>query len=285
MEPQTTEEAESANQTRSLDPDPNQLCTSVLYRLIEDYQECIRFFFFTIHLATSADEVRTIASKALATTEDAPEYVEHRERIKSNPSPVFDELKKFGRIQSQYLVLRCSNSFLLFYSEIIQGAIVRRPELLKSKQTIRWDELLGFSRFHDIVHYLIDKKVNELSYAGLGQMEEFMFDRLGIAGVITQEQRNLTAILVEIRNIYTHNRGIVNGIFLSRLKDHMGFDFAEGKYFQVDYDEFVRLIGNSLEVTYAIDEAIARKFGLKRKRYAVWKGSNARAAPKAVRPA
>jgi hypothetical protein len=249
---------------------PNRLCTRSLYRFIRDYSETINFFFFTVNLATRADEVRIIAAKALAKAGGDPEDAKKYEQAQANPSPVFDEMKKFSNIQSQNLVLRASNAFLLYYSEIIQSAILKRPEILKSKQTIRWDELLGFTRFDEVVRYLIDKKVNELSYAGLGQMEEFMFDRLGMAGSITDEQRTLAAIFVEIRNIYTHNRGVVNGIFLARVGNHMEFKFVEGKYFHVDFDIFSRLSGNCLEVAYSIDDAIAVKFGLRRKRYRAW---------------
>ncbi|OYU69407.1 MAG: hypothetical protein CFE28_04965 [Alphaproteobacteria bacterium PA2] len=263
---------ETVELVRSINLDPNRLCTHALYRFVHDYRETVRFFFFTVTLATRSDKMRLIASKALAEVGAKPEHIEVYDEVQANPSPVFDQLKKYGSIQSQNLVLRATNAFLLYYSEIIQAAIFKRPEILKSKQTIRWDELLGFTRFDDVVRYLIDKKVNELSYAGLGQMEEFMFERLGLAGSITDEQRALTAILVEIRNIYTHNRGVVNGIFLARVENHMGFHFVDGKYFHVDLDMFSRLSGNCLEVAYAIDEAVAKKFGLKRKRYVAWRG-------------
>jgi hypothetical protein len=256
----------------SITLDPNRLCTRALYRFLYDFHETIQFFIFTIMLATDADRVRLVASEALAGGNAKPADIKRYEEVQANPSPAFDRLKKYGNIQSQTLVLRATNAFLLYYSEIIQAAIIKRPETLKSKQTIRWDELLGFTRFDDVVRYLIDKKVNELSYAGLGQMEEFMFERLGLARSITDEQRALASIFVEIRNIYTHNRGVVNGIFLARVERHMGFEFVDGKYFHTDFDTFERLSGNCLEVAYAIDETVAKKFGLKRKRYGAWRG-------------
>jgi len=248
---------------------PDRLCTRPLYRFLRDFDETVRFFLFTVHLAARADETRLIASKALHEGQGR-EHEEEYKKIIRNPAPVSEELRKFRYLQSQNLVLRVSNVFLLYYSEIIQAAILKRPEILKSKQTIRWDELLGFTRFDQVVRYLIDKKINELSYAGLDQMEEFMFERLGLQGAVTDDQRELAAILVEIRNIYTHNRGVVNGIFLGRVKNHMGFKFTEGKYFHVNFDHFMRLCANCLEVAYLIDEAVAKKFGLKRKRYKVW---------------
>ena len=270
---ETTEEetAEAFERYRSTNLDPNRLCTRALYRFAHEYHETVRFFFFVITLASRADQMRLVASKALAEGMAKPEDIKAYEEAQTNPSPVFDELRKFAYIQSQNLVLRTSNAFLLYYSEIIQAAILKRPETLKSKQTIRWDELLGFTRFDDVVRYLIDKKINDLSYAGLGQMEDFMFERLGIDGSITDEQRSLAAIFVEIRNIYTHNRGIVNGVFLARIKDHLEFKFVDGDYFHTDFDIFSRLSGNCLEVACAINEAVAKKFGLKRKRYRVWR--------------
>jgi hypothetical protein len=254
---------------RALSLDESRLCTKALYKFLKDFHNTVKFFFLVINLASQADKVRLVASEALTSSNDKRD-LERYEEVLKNPNPAFDEIKKFSSLQSRNLVLGASNAFLIYYSEIIQSAILKRPEILKSKQTIRWDELLGFTRFDEVVRYLIDKKVNELSYAGLSQMEEFMFERLGMAGTITEDQRNLTAIFVEIRNIYTHNRGVVNGIFLARIKNHMGFNFREGKYFHVDFDHFSNMGLNCLEVAYAIDHAVATKYGLKRKRYKAW---------------
>lgn len=271
-----TENDDDLGRYRSASIDTGRLCTRPLYRFLKEYNQTIQFFFFTIGLATRADDARLVAAKALATAVADPDSTDLYNELLKNPTPIFDKMKTYSEVQSQNLILRTCNAFLLYYSEIIQLAILKKPEILKSRQTIRWDELLGFTRFDELVRYLIDKKVNELSYAGLGQMEEFMLERLGIEGALTDHQRAMASIFVEIRNIYTHNRGIVNGIFLSRVKDHLGFDFKEGKYFHVDFEIFIRIISICLESSYAIDDAVSGKFRLKRNRYEVWKSGTAK---------
>lgn len=249
-----------------------KLCTKAFHGFLSEFRQAHHLFLFTVDLAAQTDRRRVTAAQALikALGERDPEYDKYKQAIE-DPDRVLSSLKKFASSNSRNLVLTTCNSFLCYYSEIIQAAINKRPELLRSKQTIRWDELLGFSRFSDIVSYLIDKKINELSYAGIMQMDEFMSERLGIEAATSDVQRNLVNILVEIRNIHTHNRGVVNSIFLSRVRDHMHFDFVNGKFFHVDYDEFVLLSTNAIEVALLIDEAIAKKFGLRRKRYGSWK--------------
>ncbi|HXA39136.1 MAG TPA: hypothetical protein VNW53_09060 [Phenylobacterium sp.] len=246
-----------------------------LFRYFDEHQRYISFFMFVNNLASRADEVRVTAAEALLKVypEEAQEARRYRE-MTENPSLVFDQLKAFADIQSRNLLLTAVNNFLCYFSEAIQAAMAKRPEMLRSSATMRVDEVLTFRRRSELVAYLVDRQVNELSYGGLLRMEEYMRDRLGIEPFITEDSRSLMIVAIELRNVHTHARGIINDLFLGRVKEHMGFKFVRGRRFHVDLDEFANIMSNNIEVACRIDTALASKFGIRRKRFSAWRATS-----------
>jgi hypothetical protein len=85
---------------------------------------------------------------------------------------------------------------------------------------------------------------------------------------VDDQQRTLLTILIELRNIHTHNRGIVNQLFLNRIGDgHSKFKFVLGEHYHVVFDGFVLLSRNAIEVAKLLDKRLIEKFGLKHARY------------------
>jgi hypothetical protein len=113
---------------------------------------------------------------------------------------------------------------------------------------------------------MADKKVNELAYGGLKGLEEYVKDRLGTTMFDNDDERIKLTILAELRNIHTHNRGIVNEIFLKRVgqKKFGSFDFVLDRTTHVGFEEFVILSRNAINVAMRLDTNLAKKFGVKR---------------------
>ena len=117
---------------------------------------------------------------------------------------------------------------------------------------------------------MIDKKVNELSYGGIKDMEGYFRDRLGVGMFNNDEQRNLLACFNEIRNINLHNGSKINDLFLSKVAPIAGLKFVKGKIFHLEMDGFVRLATNALRVALLIDTSVASKFKLRRRCHERW---------------
>lgn len=249
-------------------PGNKQLCTEELFFFLRDFKKLMDFFFFIINLATTADQVRSHASKVLAET--AKDDNEREMYSKKSGEIVFDKLKNFRTLNSRNLTTNTVDTFLWFFSSIIKACINKNPVLLKSSESITVEEVLDFDRKTDLIDYLIDRKINSLSYGGIRQMERFLSDRLGVDAFKNDESRDLLGIFVEVRNIYIHNRGIVNRLFLSRVIKHFHFEFVEDERFHVDFDDFSILANNSIKVAVDIDERLAKKFRLQRFRYGTW---------------
>ena len=211
------------------------------------------------------DKNRYTAAEALSKM-GSQEHIEHFKRVQENKEPAFGKLKSFAEYQSENMLIRFADNFLCFVSEIIQACIHKRPELLRSNEQVKVDEVLKFTSYRQLVSYLTDRKINELSYGGLKDIADYLMQRLGVPLVTSKEESALLNVGIELRNISTHNRGIVNDLFLRRLPEvPHGYNFTKGKRFHAGYDELAPLANNMCAIAKRLDDLCATKFGLQRK--------------------
>lgn len=251
---------------RLLQPDARELCTVTLRRFLKRHHAVFDFFFFGIHLAVRADEVRLTATKALAKA-GRDKDVENLKRAAEDPNPAQDKLNSFGDLQSENIVIRIVDNFLSFLSELIQEAFLRRPQMLRSEEKIRLDDVLRFSRYSDLTAFLVERKINELSYGGIAEVEKFLQLRTGLSLFETEEERTLLVLAIELRNIYSHSRGVVSEITMRRVANlETEWHFEKGEKFGIGYDEIVVLANNVMVIARRLDAAFAGKFRIRRKR-------------------
>lgn len=252
-------------------PSRDTVCTEPFSRFLKEYYSHLDFFFFVIQLVSKADQGRVVASKALIVAETDPERIAGYQNSIDNPDLVLKQLSKHSTVVSQNLTNGIANAFQRYFSSIINSAAVKRPELMSSSQTIRVDDVLKFNRHKDLIAFIIDRKINELSYGGLSDMEKYFDDRLGVKMFEDDRQRGLLRLLVEARNINVHNGGIVNELFVARVGLVEGFTFKKGKIFHVDMDSLASLSENAMRVAMQIDALVGAKFRLQRKAHRNWR--------------
>ena len=245
------------------DPKKTHTCTEAFYRFVEEYDKIIGLFFFTVTTASHVDRVRAVAAHALADEESRKKPIEQ-----FNEELMSKRIRQYSKQLSRDLIISMANNFLCYLSEILQDVMIRKHEILRSSERITTEEALQFSRVQDLRAFIADRKINELSYGGLRQMRDFISERLGVEMITTDEQGTLLTIFVELRNIHTHNRGVVNQLFLNRIgAGHPKFSFKLGHAYHANFDQFVLLSRNTMEVAQKLDDMLARKFRLKRARY------------------
>jgi hypothetical protein len=250
-------------------PNRATVCSNTFSRFLSDYHENIDNFYFLVRVVGHMDRARVIAAKALAGGAEGEERVA-LEKSAADPEKALRELKKYSRVQSRNLTNAAVNGFQRYFSEIIQAAALKKPEVLKSNETIRIEEVLRFNRYKDLVSFIIDRKINDLSYGGLKGMETYFRERLGIEMFTDEQQRSLLTVFIELRNINVHNGSIINDLFLSRVGKVEGFNFIKGKAYYVDLDELMLLGDNAMRTALRIDEAVASKFKLQRRAHKSW---------------
>jgi hypothetical protein len=83
---------------------------------------------------------------------------------------------------------------------------------------VRIDLVLEYDDMADLLDALAERKVSDLSYKSLADLSGYFKEKLGLALTATKGELEHLTLLVEIRNLLVHNRGIVNSIFLSKTK-------------------------------------------------------------------
>jgi len=242
-------------------------CSPVLFRYLKRQRQIFDLFLFVVQLASRADEMRLTAARALAAGGDA-EYQKRFAQVQADPDPAIKRLKTFARLQVENLLIRSVDNFLNYLSDAIHMAMENQRELLRSKEEVRLDELLDFNSFDDLISHLIDRKVTRLAYQGIDGLSEFIETRLGISLCSDEQEAMRLTVAVELRNIYTHNRGLVSDITLKRLdRIEHGFEFKKGRSYHADFDQLADFANNMAAIANRLDGDLCKKFELKRRAY------------------
>jgi len=126
-------------------PPRSTVCTKPFSQILADYHENLDSFFFLVRLVGHADEGRVRAAKALIPGAK-PGEIERLQKSANDPDAALRQLKRFSTVQSRNLTNSTVNGFQRYFSAIIQAAALRRPEILRSSETVRIDEVLRFKR-------------------------------------------------------------------------------------------------------------------------------------------
>ncbi len=251
-------------------PPSSTRCTEPLWLFLSDYKKVIDLFFFLLNLATRADHVAVVAAKALIEGASDEDKV-HHQKIIDNPNRFTERLNEFSTLNSKNLTLNIVNGFLWYLSTILQEAMKRRPQMVKSKEKIEIETIFEFKNRRELVNFLIDRKINSLSYGSVSDLEDFIRNSLGVELFPNNRAKQLVQVFIEVRNVQIHNRGKVNRVFLKRVKDQGEFTFKEGKSAHLNYEKLVTLSKTCLETAIDLDALIAKKFGVQTRRVSTWR--------------
>jgi hypothetical protein len=252
-------------------PPSNTVCTDAFSLFLQEYHRNLDYFFFVVQLVSRVDQGRVRAAKALIPGETDADERARLEKNANDADATLRELTRHSTVQSRNLTNGIVNAFQRYFSSIIHIAALKKPMIMASSQTIRVDDIFRFTRHQDLVAFIIDRKINDLSYGGLSEMEKYFDDRLGVRMFDTDRQRELLRLFVEVRNINVHNGGVVNELFTNRVGLVDGFPYKKGRSFHVDMEALVALSENAMQVARRIDETVSKKFALKRKTHLAWR--------------
>lgn len=251
-------------------PDNAALSTQPFSQFLAEYRANVHAFFFIIDVVSRDDRNRVTAASALLEGAKSDQERDRLQKILQTPDETLKSLQKHAHVMSMNLTNGVTSAFQRYFASIFQAAATKQPLLLSSGQNIKIEDVLRFKKYRDLTSFIIDKKVNELAYGGLLELERFFNDRLGVKMFENDRERSLLRIFVEARNINVHNGGIVNDTFLSRVGKVDGFEYTRGKRFHINFDALVMLTENAMKVAMHIDAAVARKFKIRRKADSGW---------------
>ena len=227
-------------------------------------------------MATSIDKQRLVAAKALAKFGSEEDRL-RLEELNDSPQQMFDKLTTFSNLQSENLCIRSIDNFTSYLSEIVQRVMKKRPEILKSSESILLEDVLEFKNYRDLIEFISNRKINELSYKKLSEFEKFLKDRTGLFFTDIKKDRSTLMLGIEARNIYTHNRGVVNEVTLRKLSEmNIDHDLKHGERYHMGFDELTQLQNASMRIARNIDSRFAEKFRIQRKKFSTFADNSAK---------
>lgn len=261
-------------------PDLDAHCTSSLASWVEDALGLTDQYWSTAIFATSLDLERKKMASAMAGLSNAlggieseigtssakirpPEYFQ---KIIDGPNKSVERFQRHGRLSHRNIVTGFIDLYLWYLADILKRVMKKRPDVLKSNEQVRVDEILDFGTKRELLEYLVERKVSSLSYGGIFGLEKYIKDTLGIDLFPNSDCRGVMKFFIELRNIYAHNRGIANSIFLERTRGTVSHRCVSGERIKIGIEELIVLSYFLRDAMCAFDIAVVKKFSLQRKK-------------------
>jgi hypothetical protein len=124
-----------------------------------EYVRLLGFIVYITNLATSTDERSRIAIRALYEDEDLQKELE---KVDSHGA-IHILRKKHRTLVFEMTLSRAAENFLAYVTELLVMVFKCRPEMLRSSETVRLDEILRHTSMAELIHELAERRVHQLS--------------------------------------------------------------------------------------------------------------------------
>ena len=152
------------------------------------------------------------------------------------------------------------NSFLTYLADLMTLIYGKYPKKLPSNKQTSYRFAIERHLAGDLISALAEETVRELTHQNLGDLEEHFRKKLDLVLFTKENDRAQAALSIDLRNIITHNRGIVNRFFVQR---NPRFADALGKRVVLGEEESREMLGALGFCARQLDLRAIGKFGLK----------------------
>ena len=217
-----------------------------------------RLFHFIIDSVLEGDWVSYVADQALGGKEEYKD-LDPAKLATANPGSRTRFLRNQRQILLEMFVSRLVDNFQSYLVDLIRLVLRSRPTMLStSQQSLTLEELLKYGSIEELVHDVIERKVNSLSYEGFTELHAWCADR-GIPLQVSGQSRIAVIELIATRNVIAHNRGIVDERYVRIVGSPR---FALGAHRALEVDDLFDALGILHRVVFETDEAAIQTFGL-----------------------
>lgn len=169
-----------------------------------------QFFFDIISTAEEFDKMRIYVAKSLANINgDEPD----KEDLKHKATY---RVKRHIKLIREIWLCRLVECYENYLSSILKDVFLCCPDILKSSETVKIDEILKYDTMEEFVKELTERKVSELSYSSFDDLFDFFDKKLKIK-IIDEGNKGFIREAIETRNISTHNDCVINKRYISKL--------------------------------------------------------------------
>ena len=175
------------------------------------------------------------------------------------PGSAVAQMDIHGPILDEMLFCRGVNSFLTYIADLMTMIYEKYPKKLDSNKQMTYGFGIEHHMAGDLISALAEKTVIELAHQRFDALAKHFKKDLEL--VLFQEdiQSTNAALSVDIRNIITHNRGVVNRTFIQRNPRFTG---DLGKRIVLSKEEGREMLADLGYCARQLDLRAIKKFGL-----------------------
>ena len=160
---------------------------------------------------------------------------------------------------SRIIYVRAIDNFINYFKDILAEIVLKKPEVLKSKDQERIDFIIEHQTMEDLIKSISEKKIEELFYKGLKEIIKFFNDRLGITLFSDKKREKEINLLVKQRNLVVHNRGKINKEIIREFPEE---HFLENYYLDFKFDYVIGINKILYQLINELDFKLSKKFDL-----------------------
>ncbi len=184
-----------------------------------------------------------------------------KEFLDSDQSDLIFSIETYENYFGQMAYARIADNALCYFKEIIAEVVIKRPELLKSKEKETLEFIFSFDTMESLINAISEKKVNELFYGGVEDIKNYFNTRLGIKMFQNETEEKNFNQFVKQRNLLVHNRGIISKEFSKEFSTEKVF-YEVGNKLVFNYTNLSIINGHIINLIAELDLQICEKFKL-----------------------
>lgn len=239
---------------------PPDVMTPACKLYFEDHFRLLGFMGFVSHIASERDRMAVIAASALLDgVQSDAEAARNRQVVAEGGVGALKTLRRYRQLLLQLVVSRGADQFLTYVSDLLAIVFRTRPETMRSNEQVSLNIVLQHQAMEELIAELAERKVQSLSYQGMRDLAVWLEERLGLRLLEDEIALARAMRIVEYRNLFVHNRGVVNDLFLKRV---VGYRGAVGDVLQLDIDELLADLDFLAHCVADFDRGAVLKFRL-----------------------
>jgi len=184
----------------------------------------------------------------------AGESIKHR----ANISRAVTEVVK--RDSSSAAICRYADNFNCYLADLLGMVLAANPNaVLDSDAQVPVREVLQHPDMQSIRTWLIDRKLNDLTFLGLAALEVYCKKQFGFDLLPTGQRRRDLEFIISARNLIVHKRSVIDHRFITGVGATYG---AVGQRLDTSETKASELISSIVSSVQQIDEQAAQQFSL-----------------------
>jgi hypothetical protein len=117
----------------------------------------------------------------------------------------------------QLFLARHVDNFQSFLEELLRLILRSVPGLLKRGESISIEEVLSFRDIAEVIEAVIERKLHGWAYKSIRDLDETVFELTRFR--LFPKELSAVERLYDDRNLFTHNYGLVNAMYLRKHSD------------------------------------------------------------------